>query len=533
MRGVTEAPSRDPESLDMPSTTLRHPALLSRVPGPLERAARLALLLAIALLGPTGEALAAPEHHLVYFRPSPSLDTAGYVMHLGTTSGDYTQHVDLGQPNAVNDVILYSTNIDTAVDLYVALSSYNQAGTSSGYSNEFRLAAAVPDPAPTPDPVPDPVPEPEPEPTRDPMPDPVVDPGYGTTLPPSFAALAVGITSDTSGQISLVLGDGSTTVLTVDSLAAARDLRPTRCDLDGDDDSDLVIGFGPGSNGQVALVYFEDGSVDGIESLVVGDTSYHAADGQTYPACGDIDGDGRNELVVGMGPAADAKLAVFDSIETRFAPFAVGEGGMITAPTTGTMNNAGTGCVPALGDIDGDQRDELVVGYTAPGHRSIAVLDDGLRGFARHESITSGSGLVRVARRNEDDGRGGGTYPALGDWDGDGLAEFAIGYGTDSGGWMLFLDDAANARVDTYPDFLRIQAGREDTQTSSGAVRPAFGDIDGDGRDELVVSFGLMGSHEIQVFEDFYTGSTNLFRGGAGIVDAGDEDVRWVAAPVR
>lgn len=538
VRAVTEVSRSSPESLDMPSTSLRlENDSLHRpsrdVPRRRRSATRFGALTALLAFGLAEPAIAAPELHVVVFRPSPSPNVAGYVLHLGTESGDYAQQVDLGQPSEFDNLLAYATNIETSVDVYVALSSYDSNGLESPLSNEYQLGAAPVAPPPGETPAPDPTPDPEPAPEPDPGTEPTIDPGSGTTLPAVHAMANLGVTSDEAGLISMVRGDGTTFDLTIDSLAASRDLRPTRCDLDGDGDSDLVLGFGSGSDGQVALIHLENGIVASVESVIAGDAAYHAADGQTYPACGDVDGDGRNELVIGMGPDADAALAVFDSADTRFAPFDGQVGGIVRAPIPGGLGSAGTGCVPALGDFDGDGRDELVVGFTAGGHRSIAILDDGLSDFGRHVSLEGGNGLVQVAHRGDDGNQNGGTYPALGDWDGDGLAEFAVGYGQGGGSWMVFLDDGVNSRLDRYDGFLHVRVGREDARAANLAVRPSFGDIDADGRDEIVVSFGSRGTHELHVFEDMNSGSTNLFRGGAGFVDAGDEAVRWMAAPAR
>lgn len=536
MRNVTEGPPASPESLVMPIMNLR-PKNPPRPRAPrasaprIRTALRRSALTALLALGVVGETAAAPERHIVIFRPSRSPDVAGYVLHLGTESGNYAQQVDLGQPNEWENLMAYATDIETSVDIFVALSGYDENGLESPLSNEYRIAAAVapppsgeaPPPAPTPEPPEDPTPAPAPSP----------DPGYGTTLPAVHAMTRLGVTSDENGIISMIRGDGSRLSLTIDSLAGARDLRPTRCDLDGDGDSDLVLGFGSGSDGQVALIRLEGEGVSSVESVIAGDAGYHMTDGQTYPACGDVDGDGWNELVIGMGPAADGELAVFDSDDTGFAPFNGRMGGVFRTPLPAGLSASGTACIPALGDIDGDGRDELVVGFPADGHRSIAILDDGVSAFEPHVSLENRSGLVRLAHRQDDASPRGGTYPALGDWDGDGLAEFAIGYGEGGGSWLVFLDDGANTPFESYSGYLHVQPGRDAARAAQFAIRPSFGDIDGDGRDEIVVSFGNQGSHELQVFEDMFGGSSNLSRGGAGFVESADANDRWMAAPER
>ena len=86
--------------------------------------------LSVCAIGFASAASAAPQHHLVYFKPSPSENVVGYMMHLGTASGTYTQHVDMGQPEPTSDdMLVYSTNIDTSLDLFVAISSYDELCT--------------------------------------------------------------------------------------------------------------------------------------------------------------------------------------------------------------------------------------------------------------------------------------------------------------------------------------------------------------------------------------------------------------------
>lgn len=451
-------------------------------------------------------------HHII-FQPSPTGSAVGYVIHLGTEPDAYAYSVDIGSPNdgdSEDGTLVYSASLRTEHDLYFALTTYDALGNASEFSNEYRLAAVA---APPPAPEPEPEPAPEPEPVA------------------GIPGMRLGLTSDLSGMISILLQDGSAASLTMDSLAAGQDLRPTRCDLDSDGDLDVVLGFGSGSSGEIALIYLEDNAVSSLDSIVVGDATYRAKDGQTHPACGDVDGDGRPEIIVGMGTSADLHMQGFDDLNTAFAPLDVGINGLFEVPSTPRIRKLGAPLVPALGDIDGDGRDELVVGFARHGIRKIAILDDAMSAFTGHPNFTSGLPLIPIASTSDLDSRGGGTYPSVGDWDGDGLDEIVVGYGAGSDGWISFVDDAQGQEYDRYRGFLRIQVGRTDWRAVNGTVRPVFANIDEDEAKEIIIGFGESGSHEIQVFDDMIGGGMAFFRGGLGFVTSGDPEAKWMPAP--
>ena len=538
VRPVTQGAGPIPESMVMQQNTPR-PFLASEDPSTrrwIERFARGLIPVTALLLGLPNSAVAAQRSYYIHFQASPSPSALGYMIHLGDTSGEYLYSVDIGSPPTQTEEIVYSATLDDSLDHYFALTTYDALGNSSGYSNEIMVAAATaapPPPPPSPDPQPDPDPEPEPAPDPDPQPTP--DPEPTPNPLPGVAGARLGITGDASGLVRTILEDGSLTDLTLDSLASNGDLRPARCDLDSDGDGDLVVGFGPGSNGQIALIYLEQNAVVSVDSIRVGDPAYHQADGQTYPACGDVDGDGRPELVVGMGADFEEVLQVLDDHDSGFAAYSLSTSaqGRLSVPVTSRIANLGSALVPTLGDIDGDGRDELVVGFARSGVRSIAILDDGLAEFAGHPRVNSSVPLIRVARPNWIDSKGGGTFPALGDWDGDGLAEIAVGFGEDSDGWVAFLDDAERMEFDRYSSFLVIPVGREAHRSGEGSARPAFGNIDDDPAEELIVGFGGDHSHELQVFDDLVTGGMDALRGGLGFVTSSDPDSTWVPSPAR
>ena len=69
-------------------------------------------------------------------------NVAGYVVHWGMRSGEYTHDVDVGSPPPdVEGVVTYVLDtIDVAGMYYFAITSYDIAGVSSAFSNEIAIA---------------------------------------------------------------------------------------------------------------------------------------------------------------------------------------------------------------------------------------------------------------------------------------------------------------------------------------------------------------------------------------------------------
>lgn len=509
-------------------------------------------------------ASAALREYRMHFQPSPTAGVAGYTMHLGTTTGAYATEFDLGLPPAAGGTVVYALDLEDSVELFVALRAYGGAGgVVSAYSNEIRLEPIVPD-------------------------DSGVGGGGGTgggdgntggdgnsggddgqaggddggtggdegtvggddggddgdgsgdggmgghdgpsgkLLPDVMLGLSTGL----SAVISQLLPDGSGVPLTIDSLASKAPLQPSVCDLDGDGDRDLVIGFGKGSRGMVAVLQLEKGEVVAVDSISAGPDLYRSKIGLTTTACGDLDGDGRAEIVIGFNGAMGGVVQVFDDVSTGFAPFVsarTNAAGYMKIPVP--TNFRGT-TYPALGDIDGDGRAELVVGLSNVNGGLIVVLDDAAAAFAIHPVNRTGRPWVRIEPSATTSMSGGIAVPALGDLDGDGLAELAVGFGPASRGRVAILDDAVRGWPVKREDVFIVSTGRAEDQMLERSARPAFGDVDGDGRQELVVGFQGSTEHAIQVFDDLVNGLRPI-GSNEGFIESRDPSARVYSAPVR
>ncbi len=169
-------------------------------------------------------------------------------------------------------------------------------------------------------------------------------------------------------------------------------------------------------------------------------------------AAGQTDRDEPWELILAPSSGARATVLVTDMA------------GRLKRSWTAYMPQFQGGATVAVGDLDGDDRREVITGPGRSGGPHI-------RFFKTDGSAWSGGFFAFDPSEN------GGANVALGDLDGDGRDELVVGSGSGTPARVRVYDISRNMRFEMFLD----------ARPSPVGVRPVVADIDGDGKAELLI----------------------------------------------
>lgn len=275
-------------------------------------------------------------------------------------------------------------------------------------------------------------------------------------------------------------------------------------DVLGDDREENIIGTGEGLGPQVRVF-----DLDG--NLLASFFAYaeHLRSGIRVAVC-DLNRDGKQEIITAPGPGGRPHIQTFSGDGTRLNPGFMALDGKFLG-----------GAYVACGDVNGDGKDEIIVTAGPGGGPHVTVHNgdgDLLASFFAYDQYTFHYGI----------------RPAVLDVDGDGRMEILTGPATGSPHIQTF-SIRPNEIKRLNPGFYAYDPNYK------GGVSVTGGDIDGDGKDEIITGPGENASPLIRVFRndgsgfirhEFYAFTPTFLSGvnvSAGDVDGDDIDEVIVA----
>ncbi len=261
-------------------------------------------------------------------------------------------------------------------------------------------------------------------------------------------------------------------------------------DADGDGYHDLLVGaWGHDGSGSAAgAAYLALGPISGSVSLtqaeaqLLGEQTHDNA-GSSLAWAGDLDGDGQHELLIGAPgyPAGEDQGAAYLLYGPQSGARELASDDLLLSGEQAARQLGQA--VSGAGDTDGDGFDDLLVG--APG----AGESGSLHGAAYLLLGPDGVGRAELSGEGAGDGAGS-AVAAAGDVDADGYGDLLVGAadeesGGSAAGAAYLLLGPLSGSTDLAAAQAKLKGEADDDR--AGCSVAGLGDIDGDGWDDIAV----------------------------------------------
>jgi hypothetical protein len=238
--------------------------------------------------------------------------------------------------------------------------------------------------------------------------------------------------------------------------------RPGGCDVNGDGLDEIVTGAGAGGGPHVRVLSVATGAE--LASFFAYTPGFR---GGVSVACGDVNGDGKADIITGAGPGGGPHVLAFSGADLSVLH------SFFAYPPAFTG-----GVSVAAGDVNGDGKADIITG-AGPGGGPHVIVFDGVTllpiasFFAYNPAFT------------------GGVFVAAGDVNGDGRADIITGAGRGGGPHVLAFSGANLGVLHSFfaysPAFI-------------GGVSVAAADVNGDGRADIITGAGRGGGPHVRAF---------------------------------
>ena len=244
----------------------------------------------------------------------------------------------------------------------------------------------------------------------------------------------------------------------------------TGCDVNGDGLDEIVTGAGPGGDPHVLVWSLAGGTVTSLASFY----AFDQFPGDVFVACGDVNGDGRADVIAGAGQGASPQVRAF-SIQPG--------GGVVEIASFLAYDPEFAGGVRvAAADVNADGMADIITGAGPSGGPHVRAFSLAGGGVAELASF-----WAYAPSWTE------GVFVAGGDVNGDGIAEIITGTARAGGPVRVFTIGGPGQVAELTSFFAYFPAFQ-------GFVRVAAADVNGDGRAEIITGAGPGGGPHVRVF---------------------------------